>query len=222
MAQGDFVPLEGYKRLSDAEMLTQAREFTKQVQGRRSVRDFAPDPVPQEVIEQCLRAAITAPSGANRQPWHFCVASQPGLKRQIRLAAESAEMRFYRQTAPEAWLEAVKPLGTDWNKPFLETAPYLIAVFAQPLGTTFSGESVTNYYPTESVSIAVGLLLAALQHAGLASLVYTPSSMAFLAEIFKRPPKERALCLVVVGHPAQDAKVPNIPRKDLDEVCTWT
>ena len=122
MAQGDFVPLEGYQRLGDAEMAQQAREFARQVQGRRSVRDFASDPVPQEVIEHCLRAAITAPSGANRQPWHFCVASQPGLKRQIRLAAESAEMRFYRQTAPEAWLEAVRDCGAKaFLKPQVET-----------------------------------------------------------------------------------------------------
>jgi nitroreductase len=172
------------------------------------------------VIEACLEAAGTAPSGAHLQPWHFVVVESAELKRRIRIAAEKAEEEFYA-TAPAEWLAALAPLGTDAHKPYLETAPYLIAVFAERYGVTTEGERRAHYYVSESVGIATGFLLAALHHAGLVALTHTPSPMGFLAELLERPANERPMMLVVTGYPASDARVPRLRRKSLEEMATW-
>jgi nitroreductase len=202
------------------EMIKRSRAFAADLARRRTVRQFSDRPVPRSVIEACLEAANTAPSGANLQPWHFVVVSEPDLKRQIREAAETAEREFYAH-APEDWLAALTPLGTDANKPYLETAPYLIAVFAQRYGLTLEGARRTHYYVMESVGIATGLLLAALHHAGLASLTHTPNPMGFLNQVLERPANERPVMLVVTGYPATDAVVPRIRRKPLEAVTTF-
>jgi nitroreductase len=198
------------------------REFADELQRRRTVRDFSPRPVPREVIEQCLRAAGSAPSGANRQPWRFVAVSDPALKHRIRVAAEIEEREFYEHKAPPEWLAALEPLGTDWHKPFLETAPWLIAVFSERLGRLPDGRCVPNYYATESVGLATGLLIAAVHRAGLVSHTHTPSPMDFLNEILGRPAEtERPFLLLVVGHPAEGARVPDITRKPLDQIASW-
>ena len=192
---------------------------------RRTVRDFSAEPVPFELIRQAVRAAASAPSGANRQPWRFVVVSDPAVKKEIRLAAEAEEKESYERRMPEEWLEALAPLGTDWHKPFLETAPYLIAVFRMdfepvPAGGVDDGTAVKrkNYYVAESVGIACGFLLAALQLSGLATLTHTPSPMGFLNRILKRPAHEKPYLLIPVGYPAADAAVPVIEKKGLEEV----
>jgi nitroreductase len=202
-------------------MIRRAADFYAEIRRRRTVRDFSDRPVPRAVIEACLRAAGTAPNGANLQPWHFVVIQDPAVKRQIRLAAEAEEQEFYDRRAPEEWLDALAPLGTDANKPFLETAPYLIAIFAQPYGLLPDGRKVKHYYVSESVGIATGFLIAALHHAGLATLTHTPSPMNFLNDILERPTHERPYLLLVVGHPAADAQVPRITKKPLDEIVTF-
>jgi nitroreductase len=203
-------------------MLEQARRFADQMQRRRTVRDFAPRPVPRALIEECLRAAGSAPSGANQQPWHFVAVSDPGVKRRIREAAESEERDFYEHRAPPEWLEVLRPLGTDSNKPFLEDAPWLIAVFIRRFERLPDGSKRKHYYTDESVGLATGLLLAAIHHAGLVSLTHTPSPMKFLNEILGRPKDiERPFLLLVVGYPAADAKVPDISRKPLAEIATF-
>ena len=176
--------------------------------------------VPREIIEECLRAAATAPSGANMQPWHFVVVSDPAVKRRIREQAEAEEERFYA-TAPRDWLDSLAVLGTDEHKPYLETAPYLIVVFAERYGLTHGGARVTHYYVQESVGIAVGLLIAAAHHAGLVSLTHTPSPMGFLNEVLGRPPNERPMLILVVGHPAREAVIPVITKKSLREIATF-
>ncbi len=191
------------------------------MQGRRTVRDFSDRTVPREVIENCLRAAGTAPNGANLQPWHFVAVSDPARKQEIRAAAEEEEREFYEHRAPAEWLEALAPIGTDWRKPFLETAPWLIAIFAQPYRLLPDGRKMKHYYATESVGIATGFLVAALHHAGLVALTHTPSPMAFLNRILDRPPQEKPFLLLVVGHPAEDAKVPDITRKPLAEISSF-
>ena len=173
------------------------------------------------MIETCLRTAGTAPNGANLQPWHFVVVADPAVKRRIRVAAEAEEREFYSSRAPQEWLDALAPLGTDAAKPFLETAPYLIAIFAQSYGLLPDGRKVKHYYVAESVGIATGFLIAALHHAGLATLTHTPSPMGFLNEILQRPPHERPYLLLVVGYPADDAQVPAITKKPLDEIATF-
>ncbi len=215
-----FEPLTSYREYPVPEMMERSRRFAAELARRRTVRQFSDRPVPRSVIEACLEAASSAPSGAHLQPWHFVVVSDPSLKRRIREAAERAEREFYA-TAPDEWLEALAPLGTDANKPYLETAPYLIAVFAQRFGLTPNGERRTHYYVMESVGIATGLLLAALHHAGLASLTHTPNPMGFLSEVLERPANERPLMLVVTGYPAPDAVVPRLRRKPLDAVATF-
>lgn len=215
-----FIPLP-FEPYPPAEMRARATAFRQELQQRRSVRDFSDRPVERAVIEECLRAAGSAPSGANKQPWHFVAVSDPALKQQIRAAAEAEERRFYAERAPQAWLDALAPLGTDPNKPFLETAPYLIAIFAQNYGLGPDGTKEKHYYTTESVGIATGLLLTALHHAGLATLTHTPSPMQFLADILERPENERAFLLLVVGYPAEDATVPAIDKKPLDEIATF-
>ena len=215
------VPLDGYRELPADEMLERASELADSLQRRRTVRDFSDRPVPRDVIEQCLRAASSAPSGANMQPWHFSVVGDPDIKRRIREAAEAEEREFYAHRASEEWLEALGPLGTDEHKPFLEVAPWLIAIFVQRWGHRPDGTKVKHYYPTESVGLASGMLLAALHEAGLATLTHTPSPMGFLNEICGRPKNERPFLLLVVGYPAADARVPAIERKSLDESITW-
>ena len=217
-----FVPLAGYREYPEDEMAARAREFHAELARRRTVRDFSSRPVPRAIIGDCLRAATTAPSGANLQPWHFVVVGDPATKRRIREAAEEEERHFYRHRAPREWLDALAPLGTDERKPFLETAPWLIAVFAQKYGRLDDGRKVKHYYPTESVGLATGMLITALHHAGLATLTHTPSPMKFLNEILGRPKgAERPFLLLVVGYPAEDATVPDIGRKPLADVVTY-
>jgi iodotyrosine deiodinase len=215
-----FEQLTSYREYPVPEMIARSQSFAAELARRRTVRQFSDRPVPRSVIEACLEAASTAPSGAHLQPWHFVVVTDPGLKRRIREAAEEAEREFYA-TAPDEWLEALAPLGTDADKPYLETAPYLIAVFAQRYGFTPTGERRTHYYVMESVGIATGLLIAALHHAGLASLTHTPNPMGFLSQVLERPPNERPVMLVVAGYPADSAMVPRLRRKPLDAVATF-
>lgn len=203
------------------EMQRRAVDFYDQMRRRRTVRDFAETPVPREIIETCLRAAGTAPNGANQQPWHFVAVSNPAVKRQIREAAEAEERAFYEGRAPEEWLEALAPLGTDADKPFLEIAPYLIVIFAQNYGLGPDGRKTKHYYVPESVGIATGMLITAIHHAGLVSLTHTPSPMGFLNDILHRPPNERPFLILVVGYPAVGARVPDISKKSLGEIATF-
>jgi nitroreductase len=221
MAEARFIPLSSYREYPVEEMLRRAASFHADVQRRRTVRSFAARPVPREVIEFCLRAAATAPSGANLQPWHFVVVSDPALKHRIREAAEAEEREFYQRRAPAEWLAALAPLGTDEHKPFLDSAPYLIAIFAQSYGVLPDGRKVKHYYATESVGIATGILITALHHAGLATLTHTPSPLAFLNRLLDRPAHERPFLLLVVGYPTEDAEVPVITKKALDEIVTF-
>jgi iodotyrosine deiodinase len=214
-------PLAGYPELPAEEMAARARQFREELSRRRTVRDYADRPVPRAVIEDCLRAAGSAPSGANLQPWHFVAISDRAVKREIRVAAEAEEREFYAHRAPDDWLAALAPLGTGPEKPFLEVAPWLIAIFEQRWGHDADGHKVKHYYPKESVGIATGLLIAALHHAGLATLTHTPSPMKFLNRILGRPPEERPFLLLVVGHPASGARVPDISRKPLDAIATF-
>jgi iodotyrosine deiodinase len=216
-----LVPLPDYREYPPAEMARRARELAADLRRRRSVREFSNRPVEREVIEQCLAAAVSAPSGANRQPWHFVAVSDLETKQRIRLAAEEEEREFYGRRAPQEWLEALEPLGTDEHKPFLETAPYLIAVFSLAWGYDEAGRRVKHYYVSESVGIAVGLLIGALHHAGLVCLTHTPSPMRFLREILRRPEHERPYLLLPVGYPAAGAEVPDISRKPIDEVVSF-
>lgn len=214
-------PLE-FVEFPPAEMQRRAQEFAARMAQRRTVRDFATRAVPREVIEQCLIAAGTAPSGANQQPWHFVAVADPVLKKRIRQAAETEEREFYSRRATDEWLEALAPIGTDANKPFLETAPWLIAVFVERLGIGADGARSKRYYPDESVGIATGLLIAALHQAGLATLTHTPSPMKFLNDILGRPPQtERPFLLLVVGFPAADCQVPDIVRKPLADIAEF-
>lgn len=220
---GETDPLasvSGYRAIEPEEMKRCAKAFRDRMRLRRTVRQFSDRPVPREVIDDCLRAAATAPSGANQQPWHFVVVSDPELKRQIRLGAEEEERAFYHGKAPQEWLDALAPLGTDEHKPFLETAPYLIAIFAESYGELPDGRKVKHYYVQESVGIATGILIAAVHHAGLVSLTHTPSPMGFLNQILGRPVRERPFLLLVVGYPADDATVPRITKKALTEIAT--
>ena len=221
MASGDMIPLDSYREYPVDEMRQRLTDFYENVNRRRTVRDFADRAVPRDIIELALKSANTAPSGANLQPWHFVAVSDPETKRRIRLAAEAEEREFYDHRASEEWLDALAPLGTDANKPFLESAPYLIAVFLQKFGTDENGETVKHYYPTESTGLATGLLITALHTAGLATLTHTPSPMKFLNEILGRPISERPFLLLVVGYPSEDAEVPAITRKELEEFTTF-
>lgn len=215
-----FEPLSSHREYPVDEMVARSRAFAAEMQRRRTTRQFSDRAVPREVIEACLETAGTAPSGAHQQPWRFVVVSEPEMKRRIREAAEVAEREFYA-TAPADWLAALAPLGTDQHKPYLEAAPYLIAVFAERYGVHADGSRRTHYYVQESVGIATGFLLAALHHAGLAALTHTPSPMGFLNEVLERPANERAVMLVVTGYPAPDAIVPSLARKRLDEIAVF-
>lgn len=216
-----FRPLDNFVAYSESEMRGRSERFFDEVRRRRSVRQFSKSPVPRDVIENCIRAAGTAPSGANRQPWHFVVVSDQAVKAEIRAAAEEEERAFYHERAPADWLEALAPFGTDEQKPFLEDAPYLIVVFAEVYGETADGERVKNYYVSESVGIATGMLITALHDAGLATLTHTPSPMKFLNDILGRPARERPFVLMPVGLPAKEAVVPDIQRKGLWEISSW-
>lgn len=221
MSKKDFLSHSDYKEYPVEEMRQRARSFYEDMRRRRTIRDFSDREVPREVIEDCIKAAGTAPNGANKQPWHFAVVSDPEIKKKIREAAEEEEREFYERRATEEWLEALEPLGTDASKPFLEEAPYLIAIFSQSYGVKENGEKETHYYVKESVGIATGMLITAIHNAGLASLTHTPSPMGFLNEILGRPDNERPFLLLVVGYPADDVKVPDISKKSLSEIATF-
>jgi nitroreductase len=215
------VPLASYKEYSVEEMRDRVGRFYADMARRRTVREFSDRPVPRDIIETALKAAGTAPSGANLQPWHFVVVSNAETRKKIREAAEAEEREFYEHRASPEWLAALEPLGTDSSKPFLETAPYLIAVFLQKYGRLEDGRKVKHYYPVESTGLATGMLITALHQAGLATLTHTPSPMKFLNEILDRPTSERPFLLLVVGYPADDARVPDIERKDLEDFVTF-
>lgn len=216
-----FTPL-AFERLPPAEQLAQSRAFLARMRSRRSVRQFSTEPVPLELVENAVATAATAPSGANQQPWTFVVVADPALKQQIRAAAEAEERESYEHRMSEEWKAALAPLGTDWHKPHLEDAPHLIVVFQQVYGLEADADGqprkIKHYYTTESVGIAVGLLLASLHLAGLATLTHTPSPMGFLSDVLERPPNERAYVVIPVGYPATDAQVPVIARKPLRDV----
>jgi iodotyrosine deiodinase len=216
-------PLPAYREYAPAEMVERARHYYREMRRRRSVRDFDSRPVPREVIEQCLLAAGTAPSGANQQPWFFGVITDPEHKQRVRAAAEVEERSFYEERAPQEWLDALAPLGTDPNKPFLEEAPVLIAIFAQKYGVRADGERFSHYYVPESVGIATGFLIAALHHAGLATLTHTPNPMSFLNKLCGRPSSEKPVILLVVGYPKPGCQVPvhGGIKKPLEQIAAW-
>jgi nitroreductase len=216
-----MIPLDQYREYPIEEMRARLAEYYEDLSRRRTVRQFSDRPVPRDIIESALKIAGTAPSGANLQPWHFAVVSGAETKHRIREAAEAEEQEFYDHRASEEWLEVLRPLGTDAHKPFLETAPYLIAVFLQKFGRDDNGGKVKHYYPSESTGLATGLLISALHRAGLATLTHTPSPMRFLNEILNRPTSERPFLLLVVGYPDKDATVPAITRKSLDEFVSF-
>jgi nitroreductase len=221
MSKYPFIALPGYEEYPIEEMRKRLGDFYDDMNRRRTVREFSDRPVPRDIIEDALRAAGTAPSGANLQPWHFVVVSGAETKKRIRDAAEVEEKEFYEHRASAEWLAALEPLGTDTNKPFLETAPYLIAVFLQKFGHLPDGRKVKHYYPVESTGLAAGILITALHRAGLVCLTHTPAPMAFLNEVLDRPKSERPFLLLVTGYPADDAMVPDISRKALDEFVSF-
>lgn len=221
MTKPHFIPYSQFRSYTEDEMRARSEQFLADLTRRRTVREFSDRPVPRQVIENCVKTALTAPSGANRQPWHFVIVSDPEIKKRIRLAAEREEHEFYSKRAPKEWLEALAPLGTDENKPYLETAPYLIVIFQQLYGLSPNGAKLKHYYATESVGLAAGILIAALHQAGLASLTHTPSPMGFLNEILRRPESEKAFLVLVTGYPADNVRVPSITKKPFDEVVTW-
>ena len=221
MGEPRFTPLDSWTERTPEEMQRRAHEFYEHMNRRRSVRQFSDRPVPDGVIEDCLRTAGTAPSGAHKQPWHFVAVRDPAVKQEIRLAAEEEERAFYGGRAPDDWLEALAPLGTDERKPFLEKAPCLIAVFARSFGRGPDGEREKHYYVQESVGIATGFLIAALHGAGLVTLTHTPSPMGFLNQLLGRPKEERPFLLLVTGYPAADAQVPDLSRSPLADISTF-
>lgn len=215
------VPLPAREPMTDAERIAAAAAFVQELSRRRTVRDFAATAVPREVIEHCLRAAGTAPSGANQQPWRFVAVADAVVKRRIREGAEAEEREFYQRRAPDEWLQALAPLGTDAEKPFLEIAPWLIAIFYERFGLDAGGVRHKRYYPQESVGIATGLLIAALHRAGLVTLTHTPSPMGFLNEVLGRPRNEMPFLLLVVGHPVEGCRVPAIERLPLETYASF-
>ncbi len=216
----DPMPLD-FRERPPEEMLARAEAFYRRMDRRRSVRAFADRPVPRRLVELALRTAGTAPSGAHRQPWRFVAVDDPALKREIREAAEAEERASYARRMSDEWLDALQPLGTDWRKPFLETAPWLVVCFAESYGVDEAGAKVKNYYVQESCGLACGLFIAALHEMGLATLTHTPSPMRFLSEILGRPSNERPYILFPVGYPAADATVPNLDRKPLEAIVQW-
>jgi nitroreductase len=221
MSKATFYPLSSYIEYPLEEMKQRAINFRKEMQRRRTVRHFSDRPIPHEIIEECLLTAGSAPSGANLQPWHFVVVSDPKVKREIRVAAEEEEGEFYHRRAPQEWLDALAVIGTDEHKPFLEAAPYLIVIFGKSHSQLSDGRRVKNYYVNESVGIATGFLIAAVHNAGLVSLTHTPSPMGFLNDILHVPPDIKPFLILVVGYPAENAQVPDIKKKSLGEIATF-
>src|SRR5688500_9333945 len=221
MSRAIFRPLSSYIEYPIEEMKQRATQFRQHMQRRRTIRHFSDGPVSREIIEECLLVAGSAPNGANLQPWHFVVVSDPNVKHEIRIGSEQEEREFYHRRAPEEWLEALSVIGTDEHKPFLEVAPYLIVVFGKNHSELPDGRRVKNYYVSESVGIATGFLIAAIHHAGLVSLTHTPSPLGFLNDILHIPPDEKPFVILVVGYPADDAQVPDIKKKSLDEIATF-
>ncbi len=215
-----FKPLN-FEPATVHQMISRSDEFLLEMKRRRTVRDFSSREVPETVIRNAIAAAGTAPSGANMQPWHFVAVSNRQTKKKIRIAAEEEERALYQHRASDEWLNALAPLGTDANKPFLEEAPWLIAVFAQKFTINENGDRLKNYYTPESIGIATGILITALHHAGLVTLTHTPSPMGFLRTTLGRPEHEKAFLLLVTGHPTEDAMVPDIRRKTLDSIATF-
>jgi nitroreductase len=220
MASPKFIPLKDYKEYSPGEMIKRSEDFYSFIKKRRSVREFSDRPVPIEVIKNCILSSGTAPNGANMQPWHFVVVSNPDIKNKIRIGAEKEEHEFYTQKAPREWLEALAPLGTDENKSFLETAPCLIVVFSKSYDIS-AGRKIKLYYSLESTGIACGMLITAIHNAGLVSLTHTPSPMRFLNRILNRPDYEKPFLILVVGYPVKNARVPDINKKTLDQIATF-
>ena len=215
------IPLPSLPEYSSKEMKLRSRLFFDTLEKRRTIRNFSDKPIDKEIIENCIKVAGTAPSGANMQPWHFVIISDPVIKNKIRIAAEKEEKEFYKNRAPKEWLEALSPLGTDDKKSYLEVAPYLIAIFMKRYGNLPDGRKVKHYYGLESVGIATGMLITAIHNAGLASLTHTPSPMNFLNTILDRPENEKPYLLLVVGYPKKNAQVPDIHRKKLSEISTF-
>lgn len=214
-----FSPLQ-FELQEEQQMIDNSKDFLRMMQSRRSVRDFSDRPVPEEIVVNAIKTAATAPSGANKQPWHFALIKDAAIKKQIRIEAEAEERAFYEERATDEWLKDLEPLGTDAQKPFLETAPYLIPVFLQKFTIDNDGERHKHYYTAESVGIACGFLLAALHQAGLATLTHTPSPMKFLNKICSRPDYERPFMLIVTGYPAENALVPDIDKHPLDAILS--
>lgn len=221
MTDGKMKPLQGFPQFTEKEMAHRALGFHDMLGSRRTVRDFSPRPVSENIIRQCVMTAGMAPSGANMQPWHFEIVGDPEIKRKIRLAAEEEEREFYGGRASDEWLADLEPLGTDADKPFLEKAPWLIAIFEQRHGLDGEGQKKRHYYTKESVGLATGFLIAALHNVGLASLTHTPSPMNFLNQILQRPSNEKPFLLLVTGFPTDDAVVPDIRRKDPAEILKF-
>ncbi|MBL6449461.1 nitroreductase family protein [Fulvivirga sp. 29W222] len=219
----DGYPFEEYSKETypEAEVIKRSKQFYEWMDKRRTVRDFSDKPIPKEVIDNIILTASTAPSGAHKQPWTFCVVANPELKKQIRVAAEKEEYESYNNRMSPEWLEDLKPLQTDWHKPFLEIAPYLIIVFKKAYDLDGEGNKKNNYYVNESVGLAGGFLLAAIHHAGLVALTHTPSPMNFLAKLLNRPSNERPVLLIPVGYPVEETYVPQLKRKSLDEVAVY-
>lgn len=220
MAKLNLIPLPDYQEYSVDKMLELSQSFYDNLLRRRTVRDFSERKIPKKIIENCLAVANSAPSGANKQPWHFVVISNPLIKKKLRVAAEEEEREFYSTRAPQEWLDALAPFGTDSNKPFLETAPYLIAIFSKSYEILPDGTKQKTYYASESTGIATGFLINAIHNSGLVCLTHTPSPMKFLNEILGRPQNEKPFLILVVGYPAENAKVPDIIKKELKEVTT--
>lgn len=216
-------PYVSYKKplLSDAEMIEKSSNFFDWIDTRRSVREFSDKKIPRTVIENILKSASTAPSGAHKQPWTFCVVENPEIKKQIRIAAEAEEFESYKSRMSSDWIEDLKPLGTDWHKPFLETAPYLIIVFRRIYEFTDQGQKKNNYYVQESVGLACGFLLTAIHNAGLVALTHTPSPMNFLSKVLNRPENEKPFLLIPVGFPADECWVPDLKRKNLEDFAVF-
>ncbi|MDH5474694.1 MAG: nitroreductase family protein [Cyclobacteriaceae bacterium] len=224
----DTIQLEGHTHVryykesyDEADMLERSANFYKWVNDRRTVRDFSDKPISKEIIDNIVLSASTAPSGAHKQPWTFCVVSNPELKSKIRQAAEKEEQESYKNRMSDEWLEVLKPIGTDWRKPFLETAPYLIIIFKKPYDLDENGNKKNNYYVNESVGLAAGFLLTAIHDAGLIALTHTPSPMNFLSKILNRPTNERPFLLIPVGYPSEKMYVPHLKRKSLTEIANY-
>lgn len=221
MSKYKFTPHASYKRIDEAQMILKAESFYTQMKNRRTIREFSTDPIPRQILEHVLLTAGTAPNGANMQPWHFVVVQNSELKKQIREAAEKIEKEFYDNKAPDYWLEALKPLGTDSNKQFLEDAPALIVIFAQKHTVIDENTIKKHYYIHESVGIATGILITAIHNAGLASLTHTPKPMLFLRDLLERPKYETPFLILTVGYPKDNVQVPDISKKDLSEIATF-